>query len=706
MGQVIPLPETFSGRHVEPAFLGRTELFYRESAATYRSIVNAICESVLIYTWEGRLVEANDAALRLLGFSRQKLLGRSARHLASPKRNDLPKLFRALRLTMTGLPQQLEFWARHANGHSLPLQLQLSQCDFYGMPAVLVIARDIREQHSHFDPLTRLPNRILLGERLRQALQLAHQTSQRLAIAYLDLDGFKPINDRHGHDVGDQVLVEVAQRLAQLIGENGTVARIGGDEFVCILPQEAGIAPEPQLELLLEAVASPYACVSAQMSISASLGVTFFPDDDSSADALLRHADQAMYIAKRTGTNRIAYFDVDAARRESELQQTRRRIQTGLQHDEFRLYYQPKVNMRSGSIIGLEALIRWQHPERGLLTPGLFLPAAEDCDLIVEIGIWTLEAALAQIQEWWLQGLNLNVSVNLSARQLHRPDFVSKLTQLLGRYPNLAPGQLELEILETTALENTGRVRQVIDACAKLGVRFSLDDFGTGYSSLAYLKSLPATTLKIDQCFIREILDEPGEVAIAEGIISLAHAFHQEVIAEGVESIAHGQLLLQLGCDLAQGYGIARPMPAEEVAGWVAAWQPPPLWQELASWQWAHEDHPLIAIAVEHRHWVRGILEALEAGEPLGDESLFDPGLTRLGCWYEGRGFSLYGRLPAFADIEVPLHRIHVTVQRIATLLTNGKQDEARQLKTLLEGEHDQVLAALWQLQLQVARVI
>ena len=706
MGRIIPLQGLAPGLLPEEASLARPEQFYQDSAATYRHIFNVVREGVLIYTWDGRLAETNQAALELLGYSRQQLLGRQTRFLAAPGRKQLPGLFRALRLALAGRPQQLEFWIRHGQGHSLPLQLKLVRGEFGGQPAIIALARDGRQQSPHFDPLTGLPNRNLLGERLRLEMGRIRKHGGRLAIAYLDLDGFKPINDELGHDIGDQVLRALGQRLQGLIGPRGSVARIGGDEFICLLPLKPGEQHGPRLELLLEAIASPCLELTPRLSLSGSLGVTFFPDDDESPDLLLRHADLAMYEAKRQGSNRIAYFDVAAARRENELQQTRRAIRLGLQQQQFRLFYQPKVDMRRGTVVGLEALIRWQHPERGLLPPAAFLPAAENDELIVSIGQWTLKTALAQIQSWWQQGLNLGVSVNLAARHLHHPEFMAHLQRLLADYPSLEPGQLELEILETTALENTGRAREIINSCARLGVGFSLDDFGTGYSSLAYLKTLPATTLKIDQCFIRDILHEPGEVAIVQGIISLARAFRQQVIAEGVETAECGALLLQLGCDQAQGYGIAHPMPADQVPGWLRSWRPPALWQQLADKRWAQEDHSLLAIGVEHRHWIKGILEYIGTGQPLGDDSLFDPGMTRLGRWYEGRGRALYGDSPEFANLEAPLRQIHVSVQEIAELLAREQPQAARQRVAALEAQRDQVLAALTRLQLRVAHPV
>jgi EAL domain-containing protein (putative c-di-GMP-specific phosphodiesterase class I) len=257
------------------------------------------------------------------------------------------------------------------------------------------------------------------------------------------------------------------------------------------------------------------------------------------------------------------------------------RIRLALQNGEFVLHYQPKVNMQSGRVIGAEALIRWQHPEKGLLAPGAFLPVIEDHALAVDVGEWVIGRALTQMEEWKAAGLNLPVSVNIGSRQLQHSDFMQRLRALLAEHPKLGPGSLELEVLETSAMADMEQVSQVIEECTQMGVRCALDDFGTGYSSLTYLKRLRVAMLKIDQSFVRDMLDDPDDLAILEGVISLAAAFRHEVIAEGVETVAHGTALLQLGCELAQGFGIAKPMAPELMPQWVASWRPDAAWSAV-----------------------------------------------------------------------------------------------------------------------------
>ncbi|MBK6998427.1 MAG: EAL domain-containing protein [Rhodoferax sp.] len=437
---------------------------------------------------------------------------------------------------------------------------------------------------AHFDALTNLANRILLADRLQQAMAQAQRRQQHLAVVYLDLDGFKRINDRYGHQIGDQVLITLAARMKETLREGDTLARLGGDEFVAVLidlDDAAGCTP--LLIRLLEAAAQPVAVDDLSLQVSASLGVTFYPQkQDLDADQLLRQADQAMYQAKLAGKNRYHVFDAEQDSHLRLQHESLERIRQALNNGEFVLYYQPKVNMRSGTVIGAEALIRWQHPEKGLLAPAAFLPIIENHPLAVDVGEWVISTALAQMQHWRAVGLDLPVSVNIGARQLQQGNFVTRLRSILAAHQHMRPDWLELEVLETSALADMAQVSQVIDDCAQFGVRYSLDDFGTGYSSLIYLKRLHVTTLKIDQSFVRDMLDDPDDLAILQGIIGLAAAFKRQVIAEGVETVAHGIVLLQLGCELAQGYGIARPMPADNLPGWVADWPSDAAWRALS----------------------------------------------------------------------------------------------------------------------------
>ncbi|MFT7235827.1 MAG: diguanylate cyclase (GGDEF)-like protein/PAS domain S-box-containing protein [Methylophagaceae bacterium] len=443
-------------------------------------------------------------------------------------------------------------------------------------------AEEKLERIAHYDLLTSLPNRALLLDLLNQAMMQCQPLNQFSAIALLDLDGFKAVNDTHDHDVGDELLIIVSQRMTSALREGDTLARIGGDEFVAVMKNLDKIEDsEPVLERLLRAAAEPVTVGDAVMQVSVSIGVTFYPQDGVDADLLIRHADQAMHVAKQAGKNRYHLFDVAQDNAMKLQRQSIGDIRSAMSRREFVLYYQPKVNMKTGEVVGAEALIRWQHPERGLVPPLAFLPAIEGHAISLELGEWVIDTALNQISHWCSMGLQMPVSVNISAYQLQYDNFTTRMAALLEDHPEVNPHYLELEILETSALNDIKKVSDTMNACLGLGVRFALDDFGTGYSSLTYLRRLPAHLIKIDQSFVRGMLEDTDDLSIVEGVVGLAKAFQLEVIAEGVETIDHGLSLLQLGCELAQGYGIARPMPADDLPEWALNWKADDAWQAM-----------------------------------------------------------------------------------------------------------------------------
>ena len=457
------------------------------------------------------------------------------------------------------------------------------------------------EYIAHYDALTGLPNRVLLHDRLQRSMVQARRRGQQLAVAYIDLDGFKAINDVHGHRVGDQLLTVLATRMKAVLREGDSVSRLGGDEFVAVLVDLADLEAGLHLiQRLLSAVAQSVPAGGRVLKVSASIGLTLYPQSEEvDADQLLRQADLAMYQAKLAGKNRYHIFDTAQDRCQRGRHESLARIRQGLEAGEFMLLYQPKVNMRTGLLSGLEALIRWRHPEQGELEPASFLPVLEDHPLSVELGEWVIENALEQIGRWKRAGFEVQVSVNISARHLQSPDFMARLQSMLIAHPELGAGSLELEVLETSALESMSQVSRIVEECAGIGVSFALDDFGTGYSSLAYLKRLPAAKLKVDQLFVRNMLDDPDDLAILEAILGLAHAFRREVIAEGVESVQHGKLLLQLGCELGQGYGISRPLAGDAVPLWAAAWSLPVAWRDRHPVE--HDYAMLLRAQVEQR---------------------------------------------------------------------------------------------------------
>ncbi|MBY0454679.1 MAG: EAL domain-containing protein [Burkholderiaceae bacterium] len=436
-------------------------------------------------------------------------------------------------------------------------------------------------QLAHHDALTGLPNRVSLARRLADAMSQTREMGTLLGVAYLDLDGFKPINDNHGHDAGDRLLAMAAGRLTQAVRASDCVARLGGDEFVILLPGlQKGLDCERALRLVMESIAAPYNLGDdcASVTVTASIGYTLYPQDDADADTLLRHADQAMYIAKQSGRNRFHQFDAASERAAQQAQKQTARLQQSLTDGEFVLYLQPKVDMHLGTVVGAEALARWQHPKKGLLGPGAFLPLLQDAEIETAFGTWVTNTALAMAQTLQAQGLPIPLSINISAPHLQQAEFAHWLGERLAQHPELPRGMLQIEITETAALYNLAPVAHTLLQLREMGVGTALDDFGTGYSSLTYLRRLPLDTLKIDQSFVRGMVNDAGDLAIVQGVIGLAHSFGYHVIAEGVETIEQGQMLLQMGCRLAQGYCIARPMPLQEFIAWVNQWQAPAQW--------------------------------------------------------------------------------------------------------------------------------
>jgi len=595
-------------------------------------------EGVLITDAQGVIRDVNQAFSDITGYAREEVIGRNPRLLGSGRHP--PAFYQAMWGTLLARGHWSgEVWNRHKNGELFAEQLTLSAVrDGRGRIRHLVgfmldITRQKEHQSqlehmAHYDRLTGLPNRLLLSDRMQQAMARSQRNGMRLAVAYLDLDGFKSINDSYGHDMGDKVLQKVSELMRQSLREGDTLARLGGDEFVAIfesLPHASD--SRPCIERLLAAASQRIEFSPHRLKVSASVGVALYPQpDEVEADQLLRQADQAMYQAKLAGKNRSHFFDLEQdiglRGRHAEVQ----RIRQALAQSELVLHYQPRVQMRSGAAIGAEALIRWQHPERGLLAPGVFLPLIENDPLICELGCWVIDAALKQIGLWQRAGLHLPVGVNVAPYHLLHPDFVQQLRHLLAQHPQVDPTLLELEIVESSALVDLDQALAVIKDCHELGLRMALDDFGTGYSSLTYLKRLPVQTLKIDQSFVRDMLCDSDDLAILEGVIGLAKVFRRDLVAEGVETHEHGRLLLQLGCECAQGYGIARPMPASDILPWLQRWRPPAFWQCTATLepQWL----PLVYGGVE----VRACVLALE--QFLLGHSLLEPFENAAACGF------------------------------------------------------------------------
>jgi len=519
-------------------------------------------------------LEVNDKFADLTGL--REVVGRRASEVIPGLRENNPDLLeRYARVAATGRPERFESFLPGLGrwfllsvysfepGHFVAVFDNITERKSY--------EAELEHQASH-DPLTGLVNRNRLYDRIEQSLVFAARAERQVAVMMLDLDRFKLINDSMGHGAGDALLKVIAERLARCVRAGDTVARLGGDEFMVVMSDMAAEADAvTMVRKLLSAVERPTLLERREVVVTASLGVTLYPRDGDSARELLKHADIAMYRAKETGRNSFRFYAPEMNARLLERLELEVALRSALEQDELVLYYQPQVELRGGAVISAEALIRWQHPERGLVSPGEFIPLAEETGLIVGIGEWVIETACAQLAAWQQQGITeIRLAVNVSARQFQHETLVATVTTALHRYA-VPPHLLELEVTESAIMHEPEHTVAILDELKGLGVRISLDDFGTGYSSLNYLRRFPIDKLKIDQSFVRDITTQPDDASIALSVISLAHSLRREVIAEGVETEAQLTFLRRNDCDHIQGYLFARPMPADEFTAMLVA---------------------------------------------------------------------------------------------------------------------------------------
>lgn len=660
-----------------------TETDLRVAAAAFESH-----ESMMITNAKNVILRVNQAFTKNTGYSPQEIIGKTPDILKSSLHDAAFYAGISESLKLQGVWQG-EQWAKRKNGEIYPIQLTVTAVrgknnevtHYVNMHSDLTDLRKAKGDVTRaglLDPLTGLPNRLLFSERIHD--ELAENVPYRiLAVVMIDLDNFKQINDTYGHEAGDKVLIEVAKQLNEATRDTDVVARLGGDEFVILLTELTGVeACNQTLERLRVSLSNPYMIEGLKLHLSASIGATLYPSDKTDADGLLRHADEAMYLAKHGGKNRYVIYDTTAAAKRSNLQQNLARIQAALDNQEFYLYYQPQVNMHEGTIVGMEALIRWKLAGQEIVTlPSEFMPLVENSELAIPIGCFVLKTAVTQLAKWHKLGLNWRIGINVSPRHLEHPNFINDIKDVLERHPEINPELIELEIVESAALEDIEKVIGIMQAVRAIGVHFALDDFGTGHASLTYLRSLPVRTLKIDQSFVRDMLEDSSDLIMVEGITSLAHTFDHEVLAEGVDNLKLGALLIQIGCQLAQGFAIAHPMPADEVTIWAKDWQPYQFWQQIGKRRWRRDDLPLLYAALAERIWVSQIQKLLDGDDTAIPE--LDPRRSQFGRWYYVLGSERYGVHPEFIAIR-PIHEeMHKAGQTIVNLIEAKQQTDAQE---------------------------
>ncbi len=560
----------------------------RDSEQRARLVLENALDAIVNIDMEGKIVEWNRAATHIFGYTRNEVIGRLLEDVIVPPEHREAHRQGMRRLQQTGqtrlLGKLIEITALRRDGSEFPVELTIVEIDREQEHYFSAFIRDITKRKeaeerirvlANYDALTGLPNRNLLNERVIVEIEKAWDQDGQFALMFLDLDHFKDVNDSLGHRYGDNLLIALTKRFETLVRPQDTVCRLGGDEFVFLLAEADHVIAKEVVERLLKAVEQPFVIDQYELTITASIGVAIYPDDGLDMESLQRNADVAMYRTKKESRNSYRFFSnhmqVQTARNLQLVNALRHAVALG----QLAVYYQPQVALDTGRLLGVEALLRWKHPQLGFISPAEFIPLAESSGLIISIGSWVLEQAAQQVHAWRLAGIHgIAVSVNLSSIQFRDPKLPALVKSTLERY-QVSPECLELELTEGVALENPEGAVAMMDALHGLGVRLSIDDFGTGYSSLSYLKKFKVYKLKVDQTFVRDISTDDEDKAIVIAIIQLARSLGLKTIAEGVETAEQKAFLQAQGCDEMQGYLLSKPMSSEDATAFLLAYVPP-----------------------------------------------------------------------------------------------------------------------------------
>jgi diguanylate cyclase (GGDEF)-like protein/PAS domain S-box-containing protein len=542
-----------------------------EAEMRYRSIVENTQIGVYIFQ-ERSVIYVNPRLCEITGYDRDELLGLKLKGYIVPE--DIPIVRENIqRLTRNeDIGYIHPFRVTRKDGSIVTLEIHGSKIDYNGCTAIMGTLIDITERinseriikhMAYHDQLTGLPNRYLLQEELGEAITVSNSNKKKFALLFLDLDRFKIVNDTIGHDMGDKLLIEITKKLKNCMDPDDIISRYGGDEFVLLLPDTNLVKAGETARKIITNLSTPFPLIHQEILITPSIGISLFPEHGADYDELIKNADLAMYHAKSLGKNNFQFFTEDLKKESKYEIELERYLRKALERDEFVLYYQPQINLETNQIIGAEALIRWNHPEKGMVSPAEFIPAAEETGLIIPIGEWALRTACYQNKRWQASGLPpMTVSVNISAKQFFQSNLVEMVQKILEE-TGIESKYLELEITESMTMDVERAIATLV-GLKKIGVKISIDDFGTGYSSLNYLKQFPIDKLKVDQSFIRDSITDPHDETIVKTIIAMAHNLHLKVIAEGVETKEHISFLLQQMCTEAQGYYFSKPIPVNE----------------------------------------------------------------------------------------------------------------------------------------------
>ena len=539
------------------------------------AIFDTTTEAVMVLEPTFSIASVNRAFTQITGYALAEVVGRFPGFLQTSSQADLPK---SIKETIDRLGRwDCEQWNRRKSGEEYAERLSITAIrDDSGVTThYVVVFTDVTQSkydeeriryQANYDGLTGLPNRTLFMDRLCQSLHMAQRADQRVGLIYIDLDGFKLVNDSLGHELGDELLKEAARRLLFCVRHGDTVARLGGDEFTIIMPSLGEIRHAPVIaQRMIEALELPFHLKGHEAFVSASIGITVFPDDGIDAYSLLKNADAAMYRAKERGKANFQFFTADINAEVSERMIIKNGLSKALERDEFTVVYQPKCDLATGRLTGVEALLRWRNVDLGQISPVKFIPVMEETGLIGTIGEWVLEAACAQHRKWRDAGYpHMRVAVNLSVRQLRHPNLAKIVEHALSR-AGIEPSGIELEITESMIMRDTENAVEVLRTLSDMGIHLAMDDFGTGYSSLSYLKRFPLHTIKIDRSFVNDIATDPDDLEIIRTIISMGHSLRRRIVAEGVETEEQRVLLRKLRCDEMQGYLLSPPVPASDI---------------------------------------------------------------------------------------------------------------------------------------------
>ncbi len=539
------------------------------------AVMNSVADGILLLDPVGVITWLSRSAEAIFDCARDATVGLGVEKLLPLTGEPGGTLLERLQAQPAVRAQPLELTIRRRSGEMVPVEVESSVVEYRGRRMIVLVVRDLTGRRqteetlrslAYHDPLTGLPNRLLFHDRLAQAIERARRARQLLTVMLVDLDRFKLINDSLGLETGDQIIKGVAERLVQTLRKSDTVARLGGDEFMLLLLGTNGAEAAARVaQKVLEVLGPPLQVDSHELTTSASIGIALFPHDGDDADSLIKNADNALSRAKEQGRNHYQFYTDDMNAAAFERLMLESRLRKALEQGEFVIYYQPKVSLADGSVIGVEALLRWFHPDLGLVPPAEFIPLAEETGLIVPIGAWVLRTACAQVRRWHRLGHGgLELAVNLSARQFQEKNLVGMIAAAVEE-SGLPAGLLELELTESVVMRDAPEAARRLKDLTALGIRLAIDDFGTGYSSLGYLKAFPISSLKIDRSFVRDVDRDPNSAALAQAIIALASSLKLKVVAEGVETKEQLDILRNCGCQELQGYVFSRPLPPEEL---------------------------------------------------------------------------------------------------------------------------------------------